>query len=257
VLRLHIIPYKPLRHCGAEELAAEQRARERRSQSGGVMFARKEEGDEKNAARKLILDLLTLDRMPHRISVLSMPGPRWAFEAKMLWQRDPHWHKQKKIKRTRFTCVENDRAIYYMAAAKIPGIKTCGVSSLTRPEYAEQAIGQGVIDRYIFANVDDLMQDPSEQFDVAWLDYTGPMTIERMEIVQQFWLSRVRSTLVVTSLKARWNRATSSKIARHGTCLDWMRATLPGHELHALEYQDGHSPMIQFAVAKEKKLASI
>ena len=253
-MNLLTFPHKPLSRCNLEELAAQQVINERRrQQSGGIAFARKEEQDGKDAARRSILSLLTLDQKPgKRLSILTMPGLCWTFEAKLLWQRDPYWQKREKVKHLRFTCVESDRFIYYAAAMKMPGIKQCGIQSLVRPGYAERAVGQKVIDRYIFANVDDLMQDRRESFDVAWLDYTGPLSVDRMKIIERFWREQVRDTLVVTALKARWTKATSSVIAQHGSCLDWMRARLLGCILHEIEYQDGASPMVQFAIAKPR-----
>ncbi len=243
------IPYKPLSRCSIDELAAQQQMNERRQrQYGGVMFARREDDSEKAAAREAILDLLTLDRKPEPLSVLTMPGLHWTFEVALMKRRDPHWRNQQAIERTRFTCVENDRFIYYSATTKMPGNKHCCLRTLDRPDYAERAMGQGVVDRFIFANVDDLIQS-GESFDVAWLDYTGPLSIDRMKLIERFWRESVRDTLIVTSLKARWNKDTSLRIERHGGLIEWQRARLPGRVLHEIEYQDG-SPMAQFAVSK-------
>lgn len=246
-----MIPYKPLAQCSMEELAAYQRWKDGRHQVGGVAFARKEEQGGKNAARRAVLKLLTREQKPNpKLSILTMPGVDWKFETALLWQRNSYWKKTKTAKAMRFTCIENDRLIYYSALTRIPRNERCVIRSIDRPSYAECATSQGIIDRYIFANVDDLMQDPGESFDVAWLDYTGPLSVDRMKIIERFWQERVRDTLVVTALKARWTKETSLVIDRHGSCLAWLRAKLPGRVLHEIEYQDGASPMVQFAIAK-------
>lgn len=250
-MELHRIPYKPLSACGLDELAAEVAAKRQRAIVGGVAFARKEEQDEKSLARRKVIDLLTIRRFPRKISILSMPGLKWVFEAQLLARREPLWRERNWLAKTRFTCVENDRFVYYSATMQLPGRSQSYVKYLDRPPYAECMIGQRIIKRYIFANVDDLIQDTNECFDVAWLDYTGPLTVERMTIIERFWSDRVRGILVVTSLKARWNSQTSRTIAKHGSCLEWIRSRLPGHVYHTLEYQDGHSPMVQFAVGKK------
>jgi hypothetical protein len=85
---------------------------------------------------------------------------------------------------------------------------------------------------------------------LAWLDYTGPLSIERMKLIRRFWMHGRCRTLVVTSLKARWNKETSETIARNGGPLAWHRARLLGTVLHEIEYQDGASPMVQFAIMK-------
>lgn len=243
------IPYKALSKCGIAELAVQQQWNARRTAAGGVAFARKEEHQGKDAARSAILSLLTLEAEPAAVSVLSMPGLNWTFEANLLKQREPHWRQLGSVSSMRLTCVENDRFIYYSAATKMPRSKTCVIKTHPRPEYAEQAIGHGLIDRYVFANIDDLMA-AGESFDYAWLDYTGPLSVSRMKIIKRFWAESVRNTLIVTSLKARWNRETSDTIERNGGPLGWMRSRLPGAVVHEIEYQDGGSPMVQFAVKK-------
>jgi hypothetical protein len=246
-----IIPYKPLGRCNIDELAAQQVMNERnRRSTGGVLFARKDEQQDhgqKDAARNAILELLTLEREPKPISILTMPGLAWTFEVGLLKQREKSWRNQQMTETMRLTCVENDRFIYYSGATKMPGNRSGTIRTLPRPDYAERAMGNGLIDCYAFANVDDLMQS-GESFDFAWLDYTGPLSVERMKIIQHFWRHNVRSTLVVTSLKARWNRRTSDVIQRKGGCMNWLRGSLPGTVLHELEYQDGASPMVQFAL---------
>lgn len=248
------IPYKALSKCGIDELAVQQRWNDERSgrNTGGVMFARKEERSEKSEARAAILALLTMEGEPDRVSILSMPGVDWTFEAALLKQREPQWRHQTDALTMRLTCLENDRFIYYSAVTKIPRprIASCVLKTLQRPEYAETAMGNGIIDRYVFANIDELMQHSGESFDYAWLDYTGPLSIDRMKIIQRFWRERVRRVLVVTSLKARWNRKTSDLIASKGGCMNWLRSRLDGNVIHEIEYQDGASPMVQFAIAK-------
>ena len=64
------------------------------------------------------------------------------------------------------------------------------------------------------------------------------------------WSTSVRQVLVVTALKARWNRETSDAIGRAGSHGAWMRKQLPGDVLHDIEYQDGASPMAQIALRR-------
>lgn len=249
------IPYKALARCNLEELGAQQAANNRRElASGGVAFARKEDCLEKDAARAEILKLLELEPAAGTQRVLSMPGLSWFFEAQLLKQREAAWRKQKTAQTVELTCVENDRFVYYSAATKMPGNKSTVIRTLPRPHYAERCMGNGMISRYIFANVDDLIQDRAERFDFAWLDYTGPMSVVRMQKIRAFWLNSGAKTLVVTSLRARWNKETGRTIERNGGLLAWHRARLPGQVLHEIEYQDGHSPMVQFAVTHGREL---
>ncbi len=248
------IPYKALARCNLEELGAHVAANNRRAGQplGGIAFARKEDTVEKDAAREKILHLLELGSADGPQRVLSMPGLSWFFEAQLLKQREPGWRKQKTTTTVELTCVENDRFVYYSAATKMPGNKSTVIRTLPRPPYAERCMGNGMVSRYVFADVDDLLQDRRECFDFAWLDYTGPLSVERMRKISEFWLIGQAKTLVVTSLKARWNKETGRAMERRGGPAGWLRARLPGTELHCVEYQDGASPMIQFAVTRER-----
>lgn len=245
------IAYKrPLRLCDMEELAAHQRSIEAR---GGVLFARNPDREQKAAARQKILDLFAPQVWPGNLSMLTMPGVDWRFERKLLGAREPGWMtKLERPRRTFLTCVENDRAIYYGAIADMPGMTTLGALAQMRdaPRFAEHAIKTRFIrGRFFLANVDDLMLEQNWTFDAAWLDYTGPMTVERLKIIEAFWQHNIRHILIVTMLKARFNKKTSDAIERAGGHSQWLLGHLSGEVLHDLEYMDT-SPMEQIAIRK-------
>lgn len=253
-LAFHRIAYKPLTRCNIEELAAHQSAIDRRNgrYGGGIAFARKDETPEKDVARRHILQLLDTRAMPGHITVLTMPGLSWKLEFDLLAQREPGWTKNHWTQRTRLQCVENDRFIYYSATTKMPGNKHGFVlRTHDRPAYAEREVGNDAIDRFTFANVDDLMAEGRDTFDAAWLDYTGPLTVKRLETIAKFYRERIRSTLIVTSLKARYSHEVERAAARHGGYCEWaVHPFADSIGLHAIEYQDGASPMFQFACRK-------
>lgn len=240
--------YKPLHRCNIEELAAMQITRP----SGGMMFARNPDREQKDEARQRILQLFTFDAWPGSLRILSMPGLDWRFERKLLGKREGNWMRHAGPQRTTITAVENDRYIYYSAATTMPGLHT--KRALTRilpaPTFAERTLRTKFIQHFHFANIDDLMRESTERWDAVWLDYTGPLTRERLKLIAQFYQNAVNSTLVVTALKARWNRETSDAIARCGGHSEWLIKHLPGDVVHDIEYFDT-SPMAQFAVRKE------
>lgn len=240
--------YKPLYRCDIEELAAMQVTRP----SGGVLFARNPDREEKDSARRLILDLFAPDKWPDFLGVLTMPGLDWRFERKLLSKREDNWLQKRNCPaRTRITSIENDRFIYYSAVHQMPGLHTRrAVTRILRPpSYAERLVSTRFIDGFQFANVDDLMRESSMTWDVAWLDYTGPLTLERIRLIASFFERSIRSIVIVTALKARWNRDTSNAIERAGGHSAWMAKHLPGEVLHDIEYFDT-SPMAQFAVRR-------
>lgn len=248
-----VATYKPVYLCNIEELAAQQITRP----SGGMLFARNPDREEKDDARKQILGLFTQAAWPKSLSILTMPGLDWRFERKLFGQREGNWlHRLACPQRTTITSIENDRYIYYSAATQMPGLHTRRPLTKILPaeRFAERTISTRFISRFHFANVDDLMRETSQSWDAVWLDYTGPLTTERLNLIEQFYHTSVYDTMIVTSLKARWNRETSNAIDRAGGHSEWLRKHLPGEVLHDLEYFDT-SPMAQFAVRHDDRSA--
>lgn len=252
-VEFHKPTYRPLTRCGHEELAMHLRSKLHNAPSGGIAFARKPSEDAKHEARAAVLYLLNPGFWPGRLSVLTMPGLKWKFEGALLKMREQQNLLKRAPLRTSIDCIENDRSIYHAAAVRMPGMRHPEhVFRVEQsPRWAERAVSGWWINRYFFGNVDNLMADPPRIYDVAWLDYTGPLSVDRMAIIRRFFELHVRSLLVVTSLKARWNRETSAAIERAGGCNEWTHAALGGGPVaHAIEYQDGPSPMAQLAVWK-------
>lgn len=242
-----VTAYKPLYRCNIEELAAIQHVRP----SGGMLFARNPDREQKDAARQKILDLFAPAARPEALSILTMPGLDWRFERKLLGKREGDWMRKAGPHRTRITAVENDRFIYYSAVHHMPGLHTRRALTWNVPpaSFAERTVRTKFISKFHFANVDDLMIETPESWDAAWLDYTGPLTIERLKLIARFYETSIYSTLIITSLKARYNRETSIAIERAGGHSEWVRRAIPGEVLHDIEYFDT-SPMAQIAIRK-------
>lgn len=238
--------YKPLHRCNVEELAAMQQVRP----SGGMLFARNPDREHKDIARRKILDLFNADAHPGPLTILTMPGLDWRFERKLLGKREGNWMEKKAgPARTYITAVENDRFIYYSSVHQMPGLHTKrALTTILKPApFAERTVRTKFIDQFHFANVDDLMAETDGMWDAAWLDYTGPLTVERLRLIARFFDRSIRETLIVTALRARYNRDTMHAINRAGGYFEWLHKHLPGEVLHEHEYFDT-SPMAQFAV---------
>jgi hypothetical protein len=245
----------PVARCNVEELAAYQRSVE---PSSGVLFARTKERTQKDEARQHIIELLKPDVWPQHLTILTMPGLDWTFERDLFGWREGKWLRLQNPLRTRIFSVENDRAIYFAAINnnRMPGRLTPNalLSIKAPPYFAEQAVKTPFVKRFFLANVDNLMEEAlrdlnPRHYDVAWLDYTGPLSIKRLKTIAAFHERIVDYLLVVTALKARWDRDTSAAVERAGGHSLWLRKHLPGEVLHDLEYQDT-VPMAQFAVRK-------
>lgn len=248
--------YRPLAQCGMEELAARQGTI---APSGGVLFARNGGGVEKDQARQRVLDLFSPSAWPEHLNMLTLPGLHWKFERQLLALRDPGWTRRSAPYRTHFTGIESDRSIYFASVTQMPGTET--PRRLIKPIKKEKFpfCEFGVKTRhaaFFFANADDFIEHefvPAHHerpgWDAAWLDYTGPLSGDRLEKIGRFFDKYIRRVLVLTALKARWNAKTSRAIMTAGGHSAWLRAALPGTVLHDIEYFDT-SPMAQFAVSK-------
>lgn len=254
-----VASYKPVSKLGMEELAAWSR---NTRPGGGVLFARNVDGEEKREARQRILNLFHPDVWPGPLNMMTMPGLHWRFERQLLAVRESGWMRRSSPRRTHFTGVENDRAIYFASVTQMPGLET--PNNLIKPvkrekfPFAEHAVKTKYAS-FFFANVDDVMrhewQRPAYRenlslgWNAAWLDFTGPLSVQRLALIEKFYDKYIRSTLIVTALKARWDRDTNAAITKAGGHSEWMKAHLPGEVLHDIEYMDT-SPMTQFAVRR-------
>lgn len=252
----HIGKARPLAQCGMEELAVHQLTAR---PSGGVLFARTRERGEKDEARRAIVDLLGDCEAFPRLSMLTMPGLEWRFENKLLGRREGDWINHKGPARTNLMSIENDRAIYYAAVTQMPGMRAWKnrkggrnalLSQQSAPDYAERSVGNVWVNRFYLGNVDDMLRDSRMKFDAAWLDYTGPMSVQRLALIAAFFQANIRAVLIITVLKARWNRETVAAIEHAGGHSQWLRRALPGEVLHEINYQDSASPMTQIAIRR-------
>jgi hypothetical protein len=234
-----------------EELAARQRMIE---PSGGIVFSRNIDGEQKTAAREQVLELFHPSHWPGNLHMLTLPGLQWRFERKLLGAREAGWMRFSKPNGTYFTTCENDRAIYFAAVAQMPGLHTpkSTLKKIKSYSFAEMGVKTSYAS-FFFANIDDMMGLDcwNRGWDAAWLDYTGPLTVERLARISKFYARYIHHILIVTALKARWNEETSRTIARAGGHSTWLRKHLPGDVLHDIEYHDS-SPMVQFAVSKTR-----
>jgi hypothetical protein len=246
---------KPLRLCGMEELAARQHVIQ---PSGGILFARAtaHERKQKDTARQRILNLFDPVAWPGNLRMLTMPGIHWRFERLLLGARENGWlqHQRTNPKRTYFTCAENDRAIYYAAIAQMPGLHANQpLQRIKHHQFAEMGYKTHYAALF-FANIDDMMMitDWNTGWDAVWLDYTGPISLRRLKIIERFYYSSaVHHILIITALRARWDRDTTIAIEKAGGHSRWLRKHLDGEVLHDLEYQDS-VPMSQFAIRKDR-----
>jgi hypothetical protein len=207
---------------------------------------------QKTAARQRVLDLFQPESWPGRLHMLTLPGLQWRFERKLLGAREPGWLRKPKPMRTYFTACENDRAIFHAAVAQMPSLynQDSELKRIKHYSFAEMSVKTRYASLF-FANIDDIMMLDcwNDNWDAAWLDYTGPLTVERLVLIRRFYERHVRCILVITALKTRFNDRAIKAIDRAGGHSQWLQGYIEGEILHDIEYFDT-SPMAQFAVRK-------
>jgi hypothetical protein len=179
------------------------------------------DGTEKTLARQKIINFFSEQSWPKPLHILTLPGLEWKFEQQLLAvrQKSP----------THFTSCENNHETFLRAVK-------------TKPQNC----------KFIFVDVDVMMANESEKaWDAAWLDYCGPLSSKRLQIIKRFYEGFIRNTLIITALKTRWRLHTGITIDRAGGHSQWLIQHLKGEILHDFEYLDT-TPMVQFAVRHNK-----
>ena len=246
-----------VRHRSIHELTIDELASRQiglRSRSSGVQYARKTVWDEKMKARYKVLSLCSKKNYgTHGLSILTMPGLHWEFERLLLNAREGRWWvKKNPIKRTYICAIENDPAVYRAMFKAMPGLHSEN-SFLTViknvPMYAAHSVCNRIIKRFLNCDFFNMAPGYEHEFDAAWLDFTGPVTDERMQVIQEFYKRNVRKTLIVTALASRFDQATNIELFEAGSLENWFQKCLPGKVEHCFKYKDS-VPMIQYAVSK-------
>jgi hypothetical protein len=236
-----------------DELAHRQIAANCRNNiTGAVRYARKKDFTEKHRARSTILSMLTKERYPDGLNILTMPGLSWEFENRLLSLRESGWvYKNKPVKRTFITGVEIDPAVYRAGCLQMPrGDETPFVSIQSSPMWTAHTIASNCVKAFHNCDVYRLMRECDSMWNVAWLDFIGPLSRCKIEQIRDFYESKVDGSIIVTCLAARHSQETSIELENYGELEGWFESMLLGRVEHCFRYCDGASPMIQFAVSK-------
>lgn len=223
-------------HEVADRLAA------MKSVDSGVAYARGMHV-EKSTARRAVRGLFTRQMWPKSLSILTMPGLDWTFEDALLRSREGNFYDhrgERGPRRTFITAIERTEAIYRAAVKKMPGLLN-GLKQKESPPYATASLKTPQIMRFHRCEferlADHYVKHREHGFDAAWLDFTGPLTNDLMDLMTVFFHAAIRWRLVVTSLAARWPAGTRDAFRWH---------PYPANRLWTMTYAD-NSPMVQVA----------
>jgi hypothetical protein len=235
----------------------------RRSRTPGQRYASAKR-PAKNAARAELLRLLTRGRHPATLSILTMPSMAWSFERALLHQREPasvfgddgvHTDAAGRIasrtKRTKITAVERGPGVYAAALKAIPGANQGVVAWAETPWFANGVLRTPLIARFYLSSIEQVLANAECYWHAAWLDFTGPLTPARCEVISRAWSEgRVRDLLTVTATPARTSQPLKQEIDAAGGIAGYLRLICGGSALvHALQYRDT-MPMTQVTLAR-------
>lgn len=240
---------KPLAECSFEEMAAV--VRQSREPTPGVAFARKDSWCRELKLRARYRVMQAFDGIDaDRAFFFTLPGLAWTFES-LLFQR-----RKRRGLDTFFYCVENDPAVFRAALVKMPFMhRTHGYTSLQSPApFAKVGFRSARIARFYNCDFEDAAKPQNPTFDGAWLDFTGPLTPRLLAAIRVFW-PRVRSTLVVTSLGARWPEGFSEIVADRGVPALLSEACPGSVAPERYDYFDG-VPMLQVTLTRAERAPS-
>jgi hypothetical protein len=226
--------------------------------SSGTSFARKLHCSGtnlpgKDSARGRLVNLYDSDKWPMPLTILTMPGLKWLFENQLLQRRGKNGaqsrfpgHNYPKAP-THIVSVENENIIYLGALKFIPRDSQNSLKILS-----VRSVSTNFIHRYLAMDVEEYIESADCLFfDAAWIDFTGFVTVRRLEALKNFWHTKVGLHLTITSLAARWQTAISEMIAMHGSLGQMLAKTLDADVLNEFSYADGVTPMHQITLTKK------
>jgi len=261
-----------LRYATMHELA--DRVAMLKHPDSGITFHRAKHGA-KDDPRGAVTNLFSRFQLEKKLSILTMPGLRWAFERTLIEQREverifvagsAEWADGKirernthkplpplsdcdMLRRTYITAIERNEAIYRAAVRKMPGVES-NLKQIPSPPFATTSLCTSLVPRFHRCTFEDLARfylgRNAYRFDAAWLDFSGPLIPETRQLIEKMWcIKKIAWRLVITAEGARW--PLGDPVRTVDQYVAWIES-FPGKRLHLLRYQDGRTPMVQFAI---------
>jgi hypothetical protein len=189
--------------------------------SAGVQFARHKahKKDAKRKARNRILRWMTSWGCPGRLPLrmFSMPGMYWSFEHCLLGV--PRIGMRPNFSgRLDITAIERERSVYLASLRYMPGTAN-GIDARNAAISTDKVLAFHRVDFYEF------IEDNAHHFDLAWVDFNGQMTDNKLLALKKFWES-IDWLLVITVLDARQENNVTALTNSHGSMGAWLAKEL-------------------------------
>lgn len=222
-----------------------------RVRDGGINFARRATKTNKMHARHQVEAMFTRRRWDRGLSILTMPSLDWQFEKNLIHSRE-HGRGLLRPRQTFITSIERSPYVYKAAIGSMPGAQSSLSAAVAVPAFAKQACKTFSVGRYFQCELSDIAEHYAtgdKWFDAAWVDLTGPLSFQYLDTLLNLW-SRIRSVLVVTSLRARWSAEFGQAMTEAGGLASLLAEDLIGAvPVSDYEYMDT-SPMSQIVLRR-------
>jgi hypothetical protein len=233
-----------------------ERTSNRKTQSSGINFHRKIMSASKAEARNSLLPMYGMTEWPTGLSILTLPGANWNFERQLLGIREVKRFFEKGNKHearsdnTHICAIEQDESIFRYAIKKMPGIHR-GLACLAPAEWATATVRTYSIARFHRCSFEVFAQCNNHDFDAAWLDFSGTITMSRMEAIKQFW-PYIRWRLTITACLGRYPQSVKETMQSQNcaTLVHWILNELKPRNIADIKlYREGMS-MFQLTINK-------
>lgn len=227
--------------------------------SSGFRYVQRKGTMQKDAARSRLhghIKTLVDDRGrrdKQSLSILTMPSVKWSFERSLISNRE-HGRGKIRPRRTYITAIESNPAVYRAAVLTMPGLDTGLVTFDTMPPWSKMTVQTYSITRFHLCSFEDLAWGTAEdmtpwKWDMAWIDLCGQVSVRRLDALSCLW-QRIRTALIVTSLRGRWEQGLNEQVAALGLAGVFRRWMPDSLVLDDHSYAD-RAPMQQIALIRE------
>jgi hypothetical protein len=222
--------------------------------TSGINFIRAGDRPEKTKSRLAVLGLFGA-AWPDDLSILVLPGLRWQFEKALLAQRagvkgDYFRMIKSAAARTKIYAVEKDPAIYTASLAYLPGRGKLTIKFSVPSAWAVSEVNTKIVERYTCCDLTAWVANSGVSVDAAWIDLSGPLSVELLGSIAELWHTRSMRQIVVTCMAGRHQPGLTRKLAKYDGHAGLLKEVLDSSEvMSCLEYADG-APMVQVALKR-------
>lgn len=234
--------------CPADHLWLHKSVRE----VSGVHFARAANRPEKKAARRMVTELVW--NWPGKFTILTMPGLEWWFERDLLHRREAASRLRAAgkwvgaSKRTQIIGVEREESLFLASLKWMPGADVV-VHKAALPS-GGSCIRSRLIRSFYHTTVEAYAREKHSALTAAWLDFSGPLTDERLAAIERLWNIRKTEFLILSCMRARHQPSITAALEAAGGWAGLLTSHCAGATVAHEHFYADDAPMVQVALRR-------